>query len=632
MLQASKMIWKVPKMIWKGREKTTLNISDVKKVSNKLQYNDFINQLCIARPDLEKNFIIKLLIDENEYFRKYPDVKNSGMSAIKHYISHGFYEKRDLPIPKNIPYVTIDKKDQEKCIYFSNGLKEDGAFQYEKYKDSLVFNNTSDFKQIVISIFLGNKLIYSCAEFDDMGLYVIELSKKIGVTTMLSSDDIVNNDETMGSVSSIISSVKSLVKHVSDLDLEYNKFLKDLCNARPDIGKKYISELLIDERQYFRDYPDIKKIGISAAQHYFTHGIKENRNLPIPKFLPYLVRGEEPHGTYLYFSNAPLRDGSFQYRCVFQAEKYKQSLVYNSTSDLKKIIRALFISKTIIFSRPEVSSISQYIIKLAKRIGVIVEFDYDDLLLPEYSDYLGHVRSKFSSPESANKNIIAKLPYLYLADSFRCTSPLIASHLSKLSKPVSIHQNKLPLHMSNREQDVVDKLKDINNRKINIIYLSGTATHKKDYSVIHGLLIKLAQQYPDKFTLTFLGNTQQNIDPFNLLLGEDNVKVIQRVNFQEMLKIIAKHDVGLVPLENTIFNNAKSNIKFIECGSQGTPVIASDANEFKSSIINGKTGWLCSNQSQWIDILSKIINKNVDILPVSLNAKQQVEADFMIGK
>jgi glycosyltransferase involved in cell wall biosynthesis len=584
-------------------------------------YENFISRLSKARNDLDVSLITELLLDQNEYYTKYPDVEASNIPAIKHYVLYGQYEERHIAISPISPD-TINNI-HERNLYLSDENIKSITIQGEKDGGYIVCNSTSDFTNIVESIFSCKKLIY-CASIETKAVqYAIQLAKKIGVQTLSKNE----NDNARKVANNKIENPV-----INKAEIEFNKFLIKLYKARPELKKDFIISLLIDGEQYYKNYPDVRSIKMTAAKHYFSYGYKEKRNLPIPKFIPYNKnKKNSSEKRYLYFSNAPIRDGSFQYRCVFQAKKHSNSLVYNSTADIKKVILALFLSDTLIFSRPEIDSVSFYVIQLAKRIGVTVEFDFDDLLLPEYSDYLGHVRSKFSPPEAANTSIITKLPYLYLADAFRCTTPLIQSHLSKLEKPVSIHQNKLPRYMANLESDVIEKLKDIKERKVNLIYLSGTATHKKDYSVVHGVLIKLAQQFPTKFTITFLGNTQQNIAPFKLLLGEDNVKEIARVNFQEMLDIIALHDVGLVPLEKTIFNNAKSNIKFIECGSQGTPVIATDADEFKSSIVNNESGWLCSSQSEWFDTLSGIVNQKINILPVSLNAKKQVEKEFMIG-
>ena len=48
----------------------------------------------------------------------------------------------------------------------------------------------------------------------------------------------------------------------------------------------------------------------------------------------------------------------------------------------------------------------------------------------------------------------------------------------------------------------------------------------------------------------------------------------------------------IYPLDNNIFNDAKSNIKFIEAAIAKTPILASKSNEFLLSITDNYNGFL----------------------------------------
>ena len=87
-----------------------------------------------------------------------------------------------------------------------------------------------------------------------------------------------------------------------------------------------------------------------------------------------------------------------------------------------------------------------------------------------------------------------------------------------------------------------------------------------------------------------------------------------------MHTFIAQQDVCLVPLENTYFNNSKSNIKFIESGIHGIPVIASSVDQFKRSISHSINGWLCQEPSEWYDQLASLVDSKKDLVSVSLMA------------
>jgi glycosyltransferase involved in cell wall biosynthesis len=407
------------------------------------------------------------------------------------------------------------------------------------------------------------------------------------------------------------------------------QFVNQLMRDRPDIDPQYLYKCLIDHSKYIEKYKDVAESGMHAAEHYFTFGHSESRELKRPGILEQTQKFKIASNTTLFVSCAEIRDGSFIYRCLFQSAQYKNNLVYSGNTQILKLVRAVFNCKEMIYSRPEKNETAFYLIELAKNIGVKVTLDYDDLLLPEHAEFLGSVRSVDGTTiEASRKNLINKSSFLLYADSFRCSTPEIAKAISSLEKPIEIVKNKILKSMVADENKCKARLKNIENRKIRILYLSGTATHKKDYSIAQGAIIKLAQEYPDKFELTFLGNTGGNTSPISLY--NKSVTVIPRVSINEMYKVISEHDVALVPLENTIFNRAKSNIKFIECGSQGVPIIASPLNEFKDVVIHGENGWLCESQTDWYNQLKLLINNPAQLHKTSLAARTCVLNNFTL--
>lgn len=401
------------------------------------------------------------------------------------------------------------------------------------------------------------------------------------------------------------------------------RFAEQLIRDRPDVEPSHIYKCLIDHKKYTAKYSDVLKNEMHAADHYFTYGFSESRELIRPGLLRHSQTFKNTHEATLFLSSAPRRDGSFVYRCLFQSQTISKNLVYHGQTEIHKMVRAIFNCKELIFSRPEHNETSLYLIELAKNIGVKVTLDYDDLLLPEHCEYLGHVRSSDGKTvEHARKNIMGKSAFLLYADAFRCSTPLIAQAMAHLSKPIEVHRNQIVSAMVLPKQQCIEKLKNITSRKVKILYLSGTATHKKDFSIAQGPLLKLAQEYPDRFEITFLGNTGTHSNPIELF--NTKVTVISRVNFNEMLSVISEHDIALAPLEDTIFNNAKSNIKFIECGSQGVPVIASPRDEFVEAVTHGVNGWLCESQAEWYSTLEKLINDPAVIARASLKAREAV--------
>jgi glycosyltransferase involved in cell wall biosynthesis len=96
-----------------------------------------------------------------------------------------------------------------------------------------------------------------------------------------------------------------------------------------------------------------------------------------------------------------------------------------------------------------------------------------------------------------------------------------------------------------------------------------------------------------------------------------------------MLDFIAKHDMLLVPLEDSIFNRAKSNVKFIEAAAMGVPVLASAVGEFSQSITHGSNGFLAHDLNDWQVLLNEIIQKPKQLKNISKNANQTVKKGYL---
>ena len=97
---------------------------------------------------------------------------------------------------------------------------------------------------------------------------------------------------------------------------------------------------------------------------------------------------------------------------------------------------------------------------------------------------------------------------------------------------------------------------------------------------------------------------------------------IRELPYEEMLECFAENDLLLVPLEKNPFNEAKSNIKFIEAACGMTPVLAQNCREFLV-IQDGVTGYLYDD-----DFFEKLeyIYAHRDSLPeVGYAARQYVE-------
>lgn len=382
-------------------------------------------------------------------------------------------------------------------------------------------------------------------------------------------------------------------------------YVSTLRAFRPELNFDQIKSVILDSRQYLCAYPDVHEAGSCPIEHYFTYGENEGRSFYAPKIIGKNVTSRLKNGKKVYISDVPTDNGIFLYRVMFRMVNEAESLNTPYHSKIKDIIAAIFSATEVVFIRPVNSDRNIYLLSLCRYLNVKITFDIDDLMLPEYADEKGGIRSGMADYNQMRTDLVLNSAALIRADELTCTTQKIADAYSSSVKNYRIVQNKLP------KRYFIPDVKDGNNHtkalpeKLKILYLSGTKTHFKDFSLIGGVLVRLAQQYPDKFEMNFMGELKDQSLLFRSL--KTSSTFIPYVNFQEMLKIISEHHLILVPLENSEFNNAKSNIKFIEAASQSVAIIASPATEFVNTIDNGKDGWLCANEQQWYDTLEYLL-------------------------
>jgi len=506
------------------------------------------------------------LFDAAWYLQQNADVARSGVDPVAHYLSHGAREGRD-PSP----------------FFSTNGYKREHADVDFSHQNPLVHYLTRAERP---------------NESEQPSLQV-----ESAPVSRLASPPL---QRALAHVHEKPASIK--LSATSGVD----QLLEQLHELRPDLAKEIIRQMLMNDHAYLTRHADVKKAGLDPLRHYLEHGFKTNRQIE-PVLLDGLKKYKNDEEmpakhSYLSMSDVVEKNASFKYRCLFPAMQ-SGSATLTPNWPLREILLHLFSCHSVTFLRPSAKNWRNiYLLTICRNLGLDITIDYDDLLFPDFHHERGAVRSRiikdfFDSLLEQEAEVVSTL----WADSFSCSTPLIAGWLETLGKPVAVVPNKLPLrYFSNKKTfDTANTDAREGKKKLKILYPSGTATHTRDFSVISGVLMRLFQEYPYDFELTFLGLTS-HLNNF-CRLNPTCIKMIGLVSFEEMLEIYAAHDVVLVPLEKTIFNNAKSHIKYIEAASQGTPVIATPVAEFSAKIKDGVNGFLCDKDEDWYRILKKLI-------------------------
>ena len=133
--------------------------------------------------------------------------------------------------------------------------------------------------------------------------------------------------------------------------------------------------------------------------------------------------------------------------------------------------------------------------------------------------------------------------------------------------------------------------------------------------------IKELQQDPN-IHFNIIGITEE------MDLGQ-NVKYIKWTEETEVSEIL-KMDIGIMPLQNSEWEKGKCAYKLIQYAACGIPGVASDVGMNKEVCIDGKTGFIATDNNEWIKKI-RFLKNNVhqkDIM--GSNARRLVEDNFCI--
>lgn len=288
----------------------------------------------------------------------------------------------------------------------------------------------------------------------------------------------------------------------------------------------------------------------------------------------------------------------------------------------------------IFFRCPYTEMIGEFI-KLAKQYHKKVYFDVDDLVIDtKYTNQIKFIQEMNEEDKRLYDSGVERMKKtLLLCDGAITTTERLAEELKHYVPEVFINRNTasdrmvqlskwavydrevlplLSLDQANSHKDrkrilkaaQTAKEKDENNR-IAMGYFSGSITHNDDVKLILPALVRILADYKN-VELHIVGelDVPAELEPFKN-------RIIARpfVSWEELPKLIASVDINLAPLEDTIFNEAKSENKWVEAALVKVPTVASDVGAFARMMENNVTGLLCSSVDEWYAALSKLIEQ-----------------------
>ncbi|MCH4168067.1 MAG: glycosyltransferase [Streptococcaceae bacterium] len=274
----------------------------------------------------------------------------------------------------------------------------------------------------------------------------------------------------------------------------------------------------------------------------------------------------------------------------------------------------------IIIYRAPYSEQLRELIYLAKKYQKPVYYDIDDLVIDtKYTDQLAYTQH-LDAKEKLNYDVTVENygKLLRLCDGAITSTNELKHELLNYQQKVLLNRNVA----SNQLVEVSQQsLKDysVDNTKVRIGYFSGSITHNENFDLIKPQIIKLLLDYPE-VELHLVGHLEI---PKELLDFSTQIVTHDYVDWLELPQLISKVDINIAPLVDTIFNRAKSEIKWLEAALVKVPTVASNIGAFKEMISDGETG-LLADENEWYDKLLILIKDKKKRENLALQAYQFV--------
>lgn len=275
-------------------------------------------------------------------------------------------------------------------------------------------------------------------------------------------------------------------------------------------------------------------------------------------------------------------------------------------------------SHIIIYRAPDLPILSQ-VCQLANKADVPVFYDIDDLVFDtKYTDQLAYTQGL----STADKNNYDESVRGYGRMLDKCDAVITSTN--QLAKELRNYKSTVILNRNVLSQELVEISQktphvELDDNKVRMGYFSGSITHNENFEMIKPAIISLLKEYKN-LELHLAGHLDI---PEDIACFGEQIVTHPYVDWRELPKLISSIDINLAPLVQSTFNEAKSEIKWLEAAAVKVPTVASKIGSFEDMIEDGIDGVLAS-ETEWKEKLERLIVDKDFKIQIAENAYQSV--------
>lgn len=302
-----------------------------------------------------------------------------------------------------------------------------------------------------------------------------------------------------------------------------------------------------------------------------------------------------------------------------------------SFQNLDEVWESLYFASHIIFYRVPGTQAILELSQAAKALNISTIFEADDLVF-DVRQYSMH--PYFKSCSKREKRLALKNSE-QMQRLLRTCVHAIGSTPSLVDKLGAIVSGRTYLLRNQMEKGLLE-LQRLNSNyakfkltreNIFIGYASGSKSHDHDLEEISEAIAMILSEFSGVRLVIFGPVTiPRRFEKFRSQII--TIEKADRGNFYQLLALL---DINLAPLVDDPFNEAKSNIKYLEAAALRVPTVASSRTEFRNFIANGQNGFIADTAHEWYEALKLLIINPSKRIEFGIAAEQCIVESFSLN-
>lgn len=364
---------------------------------------------------------------------------------------------------------------------------------------------------------------------------------------------------------------------------------------------KFVQDLdsLVERREY-RSIQEYNKTYTHFTEKEKFNALINQKNILSQILQKGLVNLKILYITETAFVENPVLDASARYRCYHPAE------VLNKTNWVSVVSWKNYAKKpswdydVYVFHRPNLSAMP--LISQLKHLHKILIADYDDLIFgtPDQAKECSLCKNNRVTQEQATNLFISNQRVLFCFDYFTVSTHNLAKEIKRLHTKaiVQVVHNFIPESIL----ALVEKWKLRQQEKDPnlIMYCSGTMSHNRDFTIVEDVFLKSLEKNP-KLRLYIFGCLQSS----DKILNHPQIYFHSPTSYWNLLQHMARAAYTIAPLEDSCFNDCKSNVKFLESATVGASLLATPIEDIQRMKEQAAIH-LLSGPEDWQNCLARI--------------------------